>query len=290
MNPRTAILEAALVSMVVAGSSSAALAQHSDVPAASEDVGLNLDVGFATAYVFRGWNMFQNDSQMAPHMLLAPGAAWAIGDSGVTVAYWSAYQLTGSNMRANTDGAINVEQDLIVTYDLELPSDVGMSFGLAAYTYPAADPAVMGTTMPIYLDPMVAVSYPTAVDLRLVVSYFAGLQDEPYIWGISYLYLNPSVAKSLQLDDQVGLDLSLGYGLKVPNEGMEGRDNVHDITLTAATPIRPGSGGAYVTPGIGVAWTNIEDVTDEATGEVIDDKGFEDGFVLWASINLGMDI
>jgi len=234
--------------------------------------------------------MFQKDSQMDPHMLLAPGASWAIGDSGVTVSYWSAYQLTGTNMSANTDGALNDEQDLILTYDLELPSNVGLSLGLAAYLYPAADPNVMGTSVPVYLDPVIAVSYPTAVDLRLAVSYFAGLQDEPTIWGISYLYVNPAVAKSLELGDRVGLDLSLGYGLKLPNEGMKGRDNVHDVTFTAALPIHPGGPTAYVAPSIGVAWTNVEDVTDDESGAVIDDQGFADGFVVWAALNLGLDI
>ncbi|MBW2456396.1 MAG: hypothetical protein JRI68_17885 [Deltaproteobacteria bacterium] len=290
MNRTTTILAAACLPLALAGAPQIALAQDSDGPSASEEIGLNLDVGFATAYVFRGWNMFQKASQMDPHMLFAPGAAWAIGESGVTIAYWSAYQITGSNSRANTDGALNVEQDLIVSYDLELGSDVGLSFALASYMYPAADPVVMGTAMPVYLDPMVALSYAAPVDLRLAVSYFAGVQDEPYIWGNSYLYLNPSVGKSWELDEHVGLDLALGYGLKVPNEGMEGRDNIHDVTLTAATPIHPGGPSAYVTPSIGLGWTNVEDVTDEETSEVIDDKGFGDGFVLWAAVNLGLDI
>ncbi len=134
MNPRTALMVAALVPLGLTGSEGVALAQEPEVSTAAEEIGLNLDVGFATAYVFRGWNMFQKDSQMDPHMLLAPGASWAIGDSGVTVSYWSAYQLTGTNMSANTDGALNDEQDLILTYDLELPSNVGLSLGLQTPT------------------------------------------------------------------------------------------------------------------------------------------------------------
>jgi len=260
-----------------------------EVPTASEPIGLNLDIGFATAYVFRGWNMFQNSSQMDPHMLFAPGASWAIGETGVTLAYWSAYQITGSNIRANTEGAINVEQDLIVSYDMELTEDLGLSLALASYLYPAADSNVMGTTMPVYLDPMVALSYAAPVDLSLAVSYFAGVQDQPDIWGSSYLYLNPKVGKSWELDEHVGLDLGLGYGLKIPNEGLEG-DNIHDVTFTAATPIYPGGPSAYVTPSVGLAWTNVEDVTDETTGEVIEAKGPGDGFVLWAGVNLGLDI
>ncbi len=125
--------------------------------------------------------------------------------------------------------------------------------------------------------------------------HFAGVQDEPTIWGSSYLYVNPSLSKSWELDEHVGLDLALGYGLKVPNEGMEGRDNIHDVTFTAATPIHPGGPSAYVTPSVELAWTNVGDVTDEETGEVIDggaidERGVGDGFVLWAAVNLGLDI
>ena len=42
--------------------------------------------------------------------------------------------------------------------------------------------------------------------------------------------------------------------------------------------------------GVGLAWTNVEDVTDEVTGQVVEDKTLADGWVLWAGINLGMDI
>jgi hypothetical protein len=290
MNKRLIFLAAAWVPMMWMGSPSTAMAQASEVPTASEEMGLNLDVGFATAYVYRGWNVFQREFQTDPHMLLAPGATWAIGDSGVTVGYWAAYQLTGANTGANTDGALNAEQDLFVTYDLELPQDVTMSFGLTAYAYPVADAAVIGASVPLYFEPAIAWTYATAVDLGLAVSYLAGVQNQPDIWGLSYLYLNPSVAKSLELSENLGLELGLGYGFKLFNEGIEGRDNVHDVTLTAALPVHPGGPTAYVAPGIGVAWTNVEDVTDDDSGEVLHDRNFADGFVTWVSLNLGMDI
>ncbi|MBW2524117.1 MAG: hypothetical protein JRI23_08075 [Deltaproteobacteria bacterium] len=287
-SPRRAIAAACLVPLIGA-LAPAALAQDREPLTASEPKGVNLDVGFATAYVFRGWNVFQEDSQLDPHGMIAPGLSWRIGDSNVTVGYWAAYQLTGTNIGATTDEALNAEQDLYVTYDLELPNDLAMAFGLTAYVYPAADPDVMGAAVPLYLEPSVGVTYSTAVDLGLSVHYLAGLQDQPSIWGYSYLYLHPTVGKSFDLNEHLALDLGLGYGFKLFNEGIEGRDNVHDVTVTGALPIQAGGPGAYVAPGLGLAWTNVEDVTDDS-GAVIDDKGFADGIAVWGSLNLGMDL
>jgi hypothetical protein len=286
---RANVVAAVLMPMVWAFAPAAAHAQAAEGLTASEPAGVNLDLGFATAYLFRGWNVFQKDSQLDPHALIAPGVAWSIRDTNVTVGYWGAYQLTGTNARATTDGALNVEQDLFVSYDLELPHDVTLPMELRAYLYPAASPDVMGSAVPVYLEPSLGVVYATAVDLGLTAYYFAGLQDQPGIWGFSYLYLNPTVGKSFEIDPHVGVDVALGYGFKLFNEGIEDRSNVHDITITGAWPIHPGGPGAYVTPGVGLAWTNVEDATDES-GAVVDDKGFADGLAVWGSLNLGMDI
>ena len=52
---------------------------------ARESIGLNLDLGFATAYVFRGANVFQEDGQMNQNMLIAPGITWSIFDTGLSI-------------------------------------------------------------------------------------------------------------------------------------------------------------------------------------------------------------
>jgi hypothetical protein len=268
------------------GASTRALAQ----PTGDESAGVNIELQFATAYVFRGQNVFQSSSQHDPYFLLAPGISWAVADSGVTIGYWSAYQVNGNNIKDNIDAALGVEQDLYVSYDLELPYDLALALSFMGYLYPAADPDVAGATMPTYLEPGVSFTYSPGIDLGIAVSYLAGVQEAESIADYRYLYLNPSVGKTFELSDEIGLELRAGYGFKYFNSGNEGRDNIHDVLVSAALPVNPGGGIAYATPGLAAAWTNIEDVFDEETGELDEEKSFGDGFVVWASLALGVDL
>ncbi len=59
--------------------------------------GINLDFGFASAYLFRGINMFQNNGQMNQHTLLAPSITWQVFDTGLSIGYIGVYQLNGGN-------------------------------------------------------------------------------------------------------------------------------------------------------------------------------------------------
>ena len=40
-----------------------------EVAEADGGIGLNIDIGFATAFLYRGWNVFQDDSQLDRNML-----------------------------------------------------------------------------------------------------------------------------------------------------------------------------------------------------------------------------
>jgi hypothetical protein len=267
-----------------------ALTEETGDEAEGEGVGVNIELLYATAYVFRGLNLFQDTRQLDPHMLLAPTISWSIADTGLTLGYWSAYQITGQNIGDNVDAGVNVEQDLYVTFDLELPHDMALAFSFQGYLYPAADPAVAEATMPTYLEPGVAFTYASVVDLGVALSYLAGVQDTPSISDYRYLYINPRVGKSFELSDEVGLELAAGYGFKYFNTGNEGRDNIHDLLLSAALPVHPGGGIAYVTPGLAAAWTNIEEVPDGETEAVVVDGTFADGVVVWGSLAFGMDL
>lgn len=258
--------------------------------AEDESVGVNLELGYASAYVFRGLNLFQERLQLDQNMLLAPGASWNVAHTGLTLGYWSGYQITGKNISDNVRAGVSVEQDLYASYELTLPLDMALGFSFQGYFYPAADPDVAGASVPTYLEPAIAFSYSTVVELGLSVSYLAGVQSADPIADYRYLYLNPTVSKSLEVTPEAGLELQVGYGFKYFNTGNAGRDNIHDLLLSAALPIHPGGGIAYLTPGIAAAWTNIEDVVDAESGEVVQAKSFGDGFALWASVALGVDL
>lgn len=242
-----------------------------------ESLGLNIDLGYASAYVFRGLNVFQQDGQMNQNMMVAPALSWSIFDTGLTVGYWGAFQITGDFISENIDGALGAEQDLYVTYDLALPSDMGLSFGLTYYLYPGSDETIAGTTLASYIEPRVSFSASTLVDLGLNVAYFFGIQDVPGVRGISYLYLNPTVSKSLELSPMFGLDLGLGYGFKLFNEGNDGAANVHDGLASVAVPIQV-TNMFSVTPGLNVALTNIPEL------DIADELAF------WGGLNLGLSL
>lgn len=251
-------------------------------PALSEEIedkaiGLNLDLGFATAYVFRGLNVFAEDEQMDPNMLLAPGISWSVFDTGLSVGYWGAFQITGDNIGAKIDGALGAEQDLFVAYELGLPFDLTLSAALTYYLYPGSTREAVGSTMASYIEPKVGLTWGGFVDVGLDISYFLGIQDKPGIRGISYLYLNPKIGKELKFTDMFGLALSLGYGFKLFEEGNHGMPNVHDVTLSVGVPIQI-LDFLYVKPGLNLAWTNIPtlDVGDE--------------IVFWGGLNLGVDL
>lgn len=234
-------------------------------PTEAEDkMGINVELGYASAYLFRGYNVFQKEGQSDQHMLLAPGLSWAIMDTGLTIGYWGAFQITGDNADDVVDAGLGMEQDIYATYEMTLPGDVGLAFGVLAYLYPGADEDIVGTSMPTYIEPSVAATYTQFVDMSLSIAYFFGVQDEPAVRGISYLYVNPSVGKSFELHSLVALDVALSYGFKLFKEGNEDMSNVHDITLNVGAPVEL-DGTFYVVPSVNMAWTNVKetDLADE---------------------------
>lgn len=244
---------------------------------ARESLGLDIDLGFATAYVFRGINVFQEDGQMNQNMFIAPGITWSIFETGLSIGYWGAFQISGSNISENIDAALGAEQDLLLVYELGLPRDLGLTFALAYYFYPGADVDVMGTKVPSYLEPAIGFGYFGILDAELKVMYFLGLQDEPGIRGISYLYINPHVGKSFSFNDTISLDAGIGYGFKLFNEGNDVAANVHDFVLNIGVPFLLGE-IFYITPGVNLAWTNIP--SEEFSGEL----------VFWGGLNAGVTL
>jgi len=240
-------------------------------------LGLNLDLGLHSAYLFRGYNVFQEDSQLDPHMLVAPGVLWTVGDTGLALGYLGSFQATGGNIGDVLDVGLGGEQDLYATYMTELGGGLSVGGLLTAYLYPFADKDLTGSGCPLYLEPGVKVAWSNVVDLSLTVAYFYGVQDEPAIRGISYLYVNPVVATTVALADGLDLGLKLSYGFKLFKEGNDGMSNVHDLALVANLPINV-TDTFYVTPAVTLGWTNIEG------------KDFGDGLAVVGGVNLGVNL
>lgn len=238
------------------------------------ELGLALDLGVASAYVWRGWNVFQDEGQMDPNMLLAPGVTWTLGDSGLYLGYWGAYQVSGPNRAAMVDAGLGAEQDLLVGYGMDLSKTLSCTLGLTGYVYPLADEALAGTKTPTYLEPAVAVSWDGPVTASLNLAYFHGMGTP--LEGLRNVYVRPGIAWSHPMGEKAGLDLAGGVGYKLFTQA-DVTTNTLDLLVTAAIPITLG-GSFYMKPSLNVAWTNI------------DGEAFVDGLAPWAGLNVGTEL
>ena len=257
------------------------------------DWGLNVDVQVASHYVFRGLNVFKDDDQRDPNMLLAPGLSWTIMDSGVTLGYWSAYQITGNDISGNVDRGLGAEQDLYVTWEDTFKEHLHLALWFFYYFYPAADEETAGVSNPSYLEPCVSLGITSGIDVNIDFAYFLGVQDA--IRSTSYLYIHPHIGKSIEINEVVALELAFGYGFKVWKDDSN-EDNTHDVHLSVALPIQF-SYGFYLKPVFAVAWTNIEPVPvdpDEhrhlpsGSMETLHEQPHET--IVWGGVNVGVNL
>lgn len=247
-----------------------------EAPARDERIGLSLSFEVASAFVFRGYNVFRQTTQHDQNALFAPSLTYAIADTGLSLAYWGGYQWTGSNQADLVAAGVGHEQDLVVTYERAMLSEaLTLSAALTYYFYPFASKEDAGTAVPSYLEPSVKASFATILDLGLQVAYFAGLQDA--VKDLRYLYLSPSVGKTLELHPRVGLALGLGAGFKIYNDRDTMKDNVFDITFNCEFPVRL-SDALAVTPAMHMAWSDFEALR---LGEE---------YVIWGGITFGAQI
>ena len=245
---------------------------------------INLDVEAASAYVWRGINLY-GENQNTQNFAVFPSLTATFG--GLSIGYFGGFQLTGDNKQEKVDNGTGAEQDLILKYSGSLANKLSYSAGLVYWLYPFADRDVANTDLPMYLEPGVSATYTTAVDLGLYVGYYRALQDVNA--ANSFVYINPSVAKSLPLTGDISLALGLSAGFKAYTNlasGQEG-DRPFDLTLNVGATL-PFS-DMYVTPQLHAAFaTRVADLDPIAPG----DQGpqFSDEFVAWAGVHVGYNI
>ena len=218
--------------------------------------GLNFALDLASAYNFRGLNIFQADSQHDLHALLAPSVTFSVGDTGLWLNYWGAFQLNGPNRQDLILEGVGQEVDLSIGYDQELlEGDLMLSAAFVSYLYPFADPDLAGTGTPTWLEPMAGITWETFASLGLSISYMTHLQQ--VLAGWDYLYVNPTASMNFPLGDRAALEPGISAGWKVWTDGPAWQDNTADVTLDLDIPVEAGS--TTLTAGLHVTWTNLED-------------------------------
>lgn len=238
-------------------------------------VAWTLDAGVATAYAFRGLNVFQASGQSDAHALLAPAVTATLGDSGVSLGWWGAYQISGANAASLVESGLGAETDLFATWTTQPADGVAVSATFTGYLYPFAAAEAAGTAAPIYVEPSAKVTWSTAVDLGLSAAYMHGVQDALATWR--YVYLRPTVSRNVALPADFTLGLSAGAGWKgfVGPTTPDGNvwDATVDVSLTKAF-----EGGFYLTPSAHAVWTDLP--TESFAGESF----------AWFGLNAGVAI
>jgi hypothetical protein len=243
---------------------------------AGRDRMLNIDVEGASAYVWRGVNVF-GENQNTQVFSVLPSVTATFG--AVSLGYWGAFQLSGDNKSALVDSGVGAQNNLVLKYSGWLDEDLAYSAALTYWIYPFADEEVAGTATPMYIEPGAGISYMIGADLGLYVGYYRGLQDvtEP----ASFLYINPSIGKSFPLSPDLGLALGLSAGYKAFTNDPPTKDRAFDLGLNVSLAVALDD--VYITPQLHAAYVTRDD-------EAVPDADFGDSFIAWAGVHVGYDV
>lgn len=243
---------------------------------AGRDQLLNIDIEGASAYVWRGVNMF-GVNQNTQTFAVLPSVTATFG--AVSLGYWGAFQLSGDNKSALVDAGVGAQNNLVLKYSGWLDEDLAYSAALTYWIYPFADEEVAGTATPMYIEPGAGISYMIGADLGLYVGYYRGLQDvtEP----ASFLYINPSIGKTFKLNPDLGLALGASAGYKVFTNDPPTEDRAFDLGLNVSLAIA--FDDMYVTPQLHAAYVTRDE-------DAVPNADFGDSFIAWAGVHVGYDI
>lgn len=219
-------------------------------------IGLGLGVEVSSAYVFRGLNVFQTDSQLDQNLMLAPALSYAVPGTGLTLGYWGAFQITGDNAAVLVAGGIGHEQDLNASYVWTIrPETLTLTGGLTWYFYPFADPETTGLDLPSFLEPAVDLAYSGPVTLTMKVAYFVGLAGA--LWEYSYVYFRPRIARVFEFGARFAFGVGLSFGYKLYTDPGEVVQNVYDVQADWELALRVAD-GLTLTPAVHLAWTDLD--------------------------------
>lgn len=280
---RAAAREPSAAELVAAGSADDDDAEEANIPEAPPEFEFSLEL--ASAYVFRGYNVFQDRGQREQKMVQRPRLIWTPPRTGFAVGYAAANQLTGDNLADNVAAGLGAEQDLFAVYDFGRRSPLGLATELTLVAYPAAAKAVAGTTFPLFMSAATELRY-----LRssfLYVGYLHEVRRGP--GSEDYFYVNPRLDKRWELADRLELEVELGAGIKYfPGATLAVRDNMVDV-LTSATLYYAINDVLYIGAKVGWAWTNLRPFEDRDTEQRLA-PGFGDEYVPFWSLTVGAEV
>jgi hypothetical protein len=258
--------------------------RNPNVHARSAAPELELSLEFASAYVFRGYNVFQAENQREQKWVQRPQIVWTAPGTGFSIGYASANQVSGDNLVSNVAAGLSAEQDLFTGYELWRTARVGLATEVALIAYPAADKRVIGTDVPVFISVSAEPRY--RHNLFLYGGYLRGFRKGSF--EANQVYLNPRVEQRVSLGERFGLELQLGAGMKILQADVGSiRDNMFDV-LATTTLYYSLNEIFYVGAKVGWAWTNLTSHLDPDTGQSISPR-FADEYVPFWSLSVGAE-
>lgn len=213
------------------------------------------NLGWASAYVFRGYNAF-GGGVTGEQDGLWTASARADHGSGAWAAWWGGFQASGDDIDANIDAVWGGEQDLVVGWDHSLGADWVGTTSFTAMVYPLAAPSVAAANqVPVYVEPAVAVVRPGTTTFGARASWLYGVQPE--LEAYRYAYVGMNVLRTTDLGDGWWIDVGASFNGKLAAPEAFGPSNRIDGSLDA-TLRRALSRRATLAPGLHVVCTDEE--------------------------------
>jgi hypothetical protein len=245
---------------------------------------LELSIDLMSAYVFRGYNVFQTQSQGEQKWVQRPRIIWTVPQTGLSLGYAAANQISGDNLVSNVAAGLGAEQDVFASYAFARRERFGVEAELAVVGYPASDARKVGTHAPYFVSVSMEPRYRHLAFLYL--GYIAGFRKGP-LEG-SQGYINPRFEKRFDLGESVELELQVGAGMKILQSDLSVvSDNMFDV-LGTATLYYALNDVFYVGLKVGWAWTNFTPSKDPDTGQTINPR-FADEYVPFWGVTLGAE-
>ncbi len=236
-------------------------------------------VAFESAYVFRGYNVFQETHQDEQKWVAKPRLLFTDASERLSIGYGAAFQLNGDNLDENVDKGLGSEQIAFADYDFTLSPSVVLSPEIGAYFYPVA------SSVPLLVEGSAELWYLGPVELGAFVGYLGAVREGPLTED--YFYFSPRVAKTLEFGTHFEFGVQLTAGVKVRTRS-DATDNTVDVLL--AEYLRYSLTDAlFVSVNWAVAWTNLGPHEDPVTKAIVT-PGFGDecapfwGFALGAEL------
>jgi len=246
-----------------------------------------LSIDLLSAYVFRGYNVFQSEGQGEQKWVERPRIIWTVPQTGFSIGYAAANQISGDNLVSNVAAGLGAEQDLFASYAFARRERFGVEAEVAVVGYPGAEARLVGTSAPYFFSLSVEPRYRHLAFLYL--GYIAGFRKGPLeaVEG-SQGYINPRFEKRFDFGERVELELQFGAGMKILQSDLSVvRDNMFDV-LGTATLYYALNDVFYVGLKVGWAWTNFTPSKDPDTGQTITPR-FADEYVPFWGVTVGAE-